>query len=81
MINEKHIREPRIHRVRPPRIKTNCDECNLLFQIIKINNTLRSKADDTTLRKIELNTEAPRVIGLFLDAYDPVCRLSIYFIC
>ena len=77
------LRNPLIHQ---PVLRTKYAECNLLFQLIKVINLLKNDPCDTILKKVHLRTHtykgfAFNVTHVFLNAYDPICRLRVCYVC
>ena len=77
------LRNPLIHQ---PVLRTKYAECNLLFQLINVINSLKNDPCDTILKKVHLRTHtykgfAFNVTHVLLDAYDPICRLRVCYVC
>ena len=77
------LRNPLIHQ---PVLRTKYAECNLLFQLIKVINSLKNDPCDTILKKVHLRTHSYKgfafnVTHVFLNAYDPICRLRVCYVC
>ena len=77
------LRNPLIHQ---PVLRTKYAECNLLFQLIKVINSLKNDPCDTILKKVHLRTHTYKgfsfnVTHVFLNAYDPICRLRVCYVC
>ena len=77
------LRNPLIHQ---PVLRTKYAECNLLFQLIKVINSLKNDPCDTILKKVHLRTHtykgfAFNVTHVFQNAYDPICRLRVCYVC
>ena len=73
---------PLIHQ---PVLRTKYAECNLLFQLIKVINSLKNDPCDTILKKVHLRTHtnkgfASNVTHVLLNAYDPICRLRVCYV-
>ena len=77
------LRNPLIHQ---PVLRTKYAECNLLFQLINVINSLKNDPCDTILKKVHLRTHtykgfAFNVTHVLLNAYDPICRLRVCYVC
>ena len=77
------LRNPLIHQ---PVLRTKYAECNLLFQLINVINSLKNDSCDTILKKVHLRTLtykgfAFNVTHVLLNAYDPICRLRVCYVC
>ena len=78
------LRNPLI--IHQPVLITKFAECNLLFQLIKVINSLKNDPCDTILKKVHLRTPtykgvAFNVTHVLLNAYDPICRLKVCYVC
>ena len=81
-LEEEPARVLRCNIIHPPLIKRVYAECNLLFQLIKLINTLKVDPNDQILKKIRLKTHSYMYIGfgfnvtqIFLDQYNLTCTL------
>ena len=77
------LRNPLIHQ---PVLRTKYAECNLLFQLINVINSLKNDSCDTILKKVHLRTHtykgfAFNVTHVLLNASDPICRLKVCYVC
>ena len=77
------LRNPLTHQLV---LRTKYAECNLLFQLIKVINSLKTDPCDTILKKVHLRTHkykgfAFNVTHVLLNAYDPICRLRVCYVC
>ena len=81
------LRNPLIHQ---PVLKTKYAECNLLFQLINVINSLKNDPCDTILKKVHLRTHtykhkaseiAFNITHVLLNAYNPICRLRVCYVC
>ena len=79
-LEEEHARVLRCNIIHPPLIKRVYVECNLLFQLIKLINTLKVDPNDQILKKIKLKTHSYNGFGfnvtqIFLGQYNLTCTL------
>ena len=86
VIEQKPVRNLRLHYIHAPLIKRVYAECSSLFQLIKLINCLKSDVNDTILNKIaekshSYNGFAFNVIRTILDTYDPICRIELCYVC
>ena len=80
---------PRVLRnslINQPVLRTKYAECNLSFQLIKVINSLKNDPCDTILKNVHLRTHSYKgfafnVTHVFLNTYDPICRLRICYVC
>ena len=82
-ITREPHRNPLIHQ---PVLRTKYAESNLLFQLINEINSLKNDPCDTILKKVHLKTHtykgfAFNITHVFLNAYDPICRLRVCYVC
>ena len=83
VINRAPPRQLRINLIHQPVIKRNYAKCGLLFDLL---NSLQINPNDTILAKIyekshSYNGFAFNVTRIYLDTYDPVCRLRYCYVC
>ena len=81
VIERAPARELRQHYIHPPLIRRVYAECSPLFQLIKLINSLKADKNDTILEKIQLKSHtfhgfSFNVTMVYLNAYDPICRLN-----
>ena len=74
-LEEEPARVLRCNIIYPPLIKRVYVECNLLFQLIKLINTLKVDPNDQILKKIKLKTHSYigfgfNVTQIFLSQYN-----------
>ena len=95
VIERAPARELRQHCIHPPLIRRVYAECSPLFQLIKLITviidflpfiTLKADKNDTILEKIQLKSHtfhgfSFNVIMVYLNAYDPICRLNTCYTC
>ena len=77
------LRNPLIHQ---PVLRTKYAECKLFFQLIKVINSLKNDPCDTILKKVHFRTHTYKGFALnvthdFLNAYDPISRLIVCYVC
>ena len=61
-------------------------ECSPLFQLIKLINFLKADKNNTILEKIQLKSHtfhgfSFNVTMVYLNAYDPICKLNTCYTC
>ena len=76
----------RCNNIHPPLIKRVYVECNLLFQLMKLINTLNVDPNDQILKKIKLKTHSYIGFGfnitqIFLGQYNLTCTLRYCYSC
>ena len=86
VIERAPARELRQHYIHPPLIRRVYAECSPLFQLIKLINSLKADKNDTILEKIQLKSHtfhgfSFNVTMVYLNAYDPICRLNTCYTC
>ena len=86
VIERAPARELRQHCIHPPLIRRVYAECSPLFQLIKLINSLKADKNDTILEKIQLKSHtfhgfSFNVTMVYLNAYDPICRLNTCYTC
>ena len=86
VINRAPPRQLRINLIHQPVIKRNYAKCGLLYQLVDLLNSLQINPNDTILAKIyekshSYNGFAFNVTRIYLDTYDPVCRLRYCYVC
>ena len=87
VINRAPPRQLRINLIHQPVIKRNYAKCGLLYQINpKCGLLYQINPNDTILAKIyekshSYNSFAFNVTRIYLDTYDPVCRLRYCYVC
>ena len=86
VIERAPARELRQHCIHPPLIRRVYAECSPLFQLIKLINSLKADKNDTILEKIQLKSHtfhgfSFNVSMVYLNAYDPICRLNTCYTC
>ena len=86
VIERAPARELRQHCIHPPLIRRIYAECSPLFQLIKLINSLKADKNDTILEKIQLKSHTYygfsfNVTMVYLNAYDPICRLNTCYTC
>ena len=85
-LEEEPARVLRCNIIHPPLIKRVYVECNLLFQLIKLINTLKVDPNDQILKKIKLKTHSYigfgfNVTQIFLCQYNLTCTLRYCYPC
>ena len=86
VINREPPRALRQHFIHQPMIKRSYAECTPLFQLIKLINAMRRDPTDTILEIIAQNNQSYcqlsyNIKKIYLDAYDPICRIRNCFVC
>ena len=79
----RYLRQNIIH---PPFIRTAYAECTPLFQLIKLLNYLKADENDQILGKIaskniSYSGFSSHVTFIFLNTYDPICRIKNCSVC
>ena len=70
-----------------PLIRTAYAKCTPLYQLIRLINSLKEdKDDDIILSNVDLKidsfcTFSLKVSSIFLNRYDPVCKVENCFVC
>ena len=85
VINRATPRQLRINLIHQPVIKRNYAKCGLLYQLVDLLNSLQINPNDTILAKIyekshSYNGFAFNLTRIYLDTYDPVCRLRYCYV-
>ena len=83
---EEPARVLRCNIIHPPLIKRVYVECNLLFQLMKLINTMKVDPNDQILKKIKLKTHfyigfGFNVTQIFLGQYNLTCTLRYCYSC
>ena len=83
-LEEEPARVLRCNVIHPPLIKRVYVECNLLFQLIKLINTLKVDPNDQILKKLKTHSYIGfgfNVTQIFLGQYNLTCTLRYCYSC